>query len=369
MLVVGRGVFGLGAAESLARLRHEVVVLGGPNPRGSSEAASRIIRDDYPDGFHRRWASEAMGVWARWSEDAEHPLFHRTGLANLAASPWDDDPYLSVTFGEVDGAVRMDARDVDAAFPFLHPGRFPSGYRNPRAGWVAASDAVRHMELRCSNAGVDFIGEDVAAVGDGWIGLTGDGLLRADQVVVAAGVWTPGLVPAAPLVVSGQPVVFFRPADPSPYTGIPVMALGLATTGFYCFPAGADGTVKVAHHGPGITHDPGMEHVPPMVVERFRRFLTGAVPSLAQAPVVSTRVCFYSDAPDGRFLIDRVPGMDRLVVASGGSGHGFKFAPVIGDVIAAVVTDTDHPRRSAFEWRAPAPIGDAARAGPLENPD
>jgi glycine/D-amino acid oxidase-like deaminating enzyme len=99
------------------------------------------------------------------------------------------------------------------------------------------------------------------------------------------------------------------------------------------------------------------------VVGAFRQFFRDFVPELASAAIDRTRVCFYCDAPGGRFLIDRVPGRGSLIVAAGGSGHGFKFAPVIGDLIAAVALDEEHPRRAFTAWRDPGRKGDAARAG------
>lgn len=366
--MIGRGVFGLAASLALAQRGHEVVTVGLRDPGASSEDTSRIIRDDYADDtFHRNWAAEAMEGWLRWNETAESQLFHPVGLANLSLSAMRADSFVGSSFGQGTDLERLDALSISDRLPFLTPGRFVDGYLNPAAGWADASETVRFLESECERGGVGIVPERVARVGDGWIGLADDGLLRADRIVVAAGAWTATLVPESGgiLTPAGQPVLYLRPADPTPFSGVPVWALDLETTGFYGFPATADGIVKVGHHGPGVTRRLEVRSVPERIIDEFRAFLRTAVPVLAGSRIDKTRVCFYSDAPGGTFVVDSVPGRNRVVVAAGGSGHGFKFAPVIGEVVAAVVLGEDHVRRGPLAWRDPGTTGDAARAGGL----
>lgn len=365
VIVVGRGVFGLSASLGLARAGHEAVVVGLRDPAASSEDISRIIRNDYPDLFHREWATEALTGWEQWDPDGRRGLFYRTGLANLSVSPTPVEGFVGASQAGIPDAVALDAVRISDRLPFLTPGWFAGGYLNPASGWADASATLRFLERRCQLAGVGIVPERAARVGDGWVGLADDGLLRADRVVVAAGAWTTELVPQAPLQVTGQPVLYLRPTRPERFAEVPVWALDLPHTGFYGFPATAEGVVKVGHHGAGVTRRLQVRTLGDSTVARFRSFFREAIPELAGARIERTRVCFYCDAPGGRFLIDRVPGHERLVVAAGGSGHGFKFAPVIGDLIAAVVTESDHPRRAETAWRDPAPGSDAARSGPL----
>lgn len=364
-LVIGRGVFGLASALALARLGHQVVVVGPRDPGAASEDRSRIIRNDYAaDEFHRAWAEEAIEGWRQWNAAAGRPLFHRVGLANLTQAPMEERPFAGGSFAHLAGASRLDAAAISDAFAFLTPGRFVDGYLNPAAGWADASEALRFLERSCEDAGVGIVPEPVARIGDGWIGLMDDGLLRADRIVVATGAWTPGLVAETDglLVPAGQPVLYLQPQQPERFAGGPVWALDLEANGFYGFPVSPDGIVKVGHHGPGITRRIEVRAVPERVIEEFKTFFRGTAPELARARVAKTRVCFYCEAPHGRFLIDQVPGRKRLVVAAGGSGHGFKFAPVVGEVVAAVVLGQDHARRAAVAWREPGPAGDAARS-------
>jgi sarcosine oxidase / L-pipecolate oxidase len=365
VLVIGRGVFGLAAALSIRRSGHHVVVVGTRDPHAASEDTSRIIRNDYAgDVFHTTWADEAIEGWHRWNVEAPVPLFANVGLANLTLEPMSPTSFAGASYHSLPNRPRLDPVGITELLGFLTPGRFVDGYRNDAAGWANASETVRYMERMCEIADVGIVAERAAQIGDGWVGLTDDGLLRADRVVVAAGAWTPTLVPetAELLIPAAQPVLYLRPTDPAPFTDVPVWALDLARSGFYGFPASADGIVKVGHHGPGITRRLGATSVPESVIGRFRDFFRESVPALAGARIERSRLCFYCDAPDARFVVDAVPGRRRVFVAAGGSGHGFKFAPVLGELIAAVVNDVDHPRRSQTAWRSPGRTGDVARS-------
>jgi glycine/D-amino acid oxidase-like deaminating enzyme len=133
----------------------------------------------------------------------------------------------------------------------------------------------------------------------------------------------------------------------------PVFTADVGRTGWYGFPAKTDGTIKIANHGPGRRIDPSGERVVQADSEvKFRRFFADTFPDLAPAPKIYERVCFYCDTFDGDFWIDRDPQHEGLVVASGGSGHAFKFAPVIGPLIADVVEGLN-PAAARTAWRDP----------------
>ena len=99
----------------------------------------------------------------------------------------------------------------------------------------------------------------------------------------------------------------------------------------------------------------------------FRDFLRRSLPDLADAPIRASRLCMYCDAFDGDLWIDRHPDRPGVVVAAGGSGHGFKFAPLLGDFIADAVRGGDDPRRNRWRWR---PFGvSASEAARYIGPD
>ena len=126
----------------------------------------------------------------------------------------------------------------------------------------------------------------------------------------------------------------------------------IARTGYYGFPLHRDGVVKIGHHGPGVPVDPD---APRSVSDRqladLRAFLADTFPALLDAELVYTRLCLYADSQDGDFWIARNPDRPGLTVASGDSGHGFKFAPVLGDLIADALEAKPNPVLERFRWR------------------
>ena len=152
----------------------------------------------------------------------------------------------------------------------------------------------------------------------------------------------------------GQPIFYFKPPDPEPFQAhiFPPWGADIPRTGWYGFPADQDGIVKVANHGLGRPMGPGdSRDLMPSDVAKCREFLRESLPTLADAPLDHGRLCLYCDTWDGNFWISRDPSREGLVVAAGGSGHGFKFAPVMGGVIADAVEGIDTPYTRRFAWR------------------
>jgi glycine/D-amino acid oxidase-like deaminating enzyme len=187
---------------------------------------------------------------------------------------------------------------------------------------------------------------------------------------VCAGAWTPLLIPelAGALRATGQPVFHLRPADPAPFAAerFPVFGADISRTGYYGFPVNRDGLVKIANHGTGLDLAPtAPRHTTATQEASLRDFLADAFPALAHAPIVARRLCVYGDTRDAHFWIARHPQRPSLTVAAGGSGHGFKFAPVLGPLIADAVLGQPNPLAAKFRWRTdldPGFRGDAARS-------
>ena len=189
--------------------------------------------------------------------------------------------------------------------------------------------------------------------------------LPADAVVMAVGAWTPYVLPFTHdfFRASGQPVFHLKPAQPELFAAerFPIFGADISATGFYGFPLNRNGVVKIANHGLGREMSPDS---PERVVtkeeeNRMRRFLADSFPSLADAPVVFTRVCFYCDTKDGDFWIAPDPDRTGLTIAAGDCGHGFKFAPVLGGIIADAVEGKVNPK---FRWRPEVKPGVAKEA-------
>jgi glycine/D-amino acid oxidase-like deaminating enzyme len=240
---------------------------------------------------------------------------------------------------------------------------YPDGYLNPQGGWSPSGRVVAALAARARSAGVKIIegatftelimkSAQVAGV------RCSDGSEHyADIVIVCAGSWTSVLLPWLQDVIwpTAQPVMHFKVPEVAKYQPplFPVWTADVGKTGWYGFPAQNDGTLKLANHGPGWAMDPRAERVMPADVEpRFRKFLSESLPGLANAPKLFERLCFYSDTFDGNFWIDRDPERRGLVVSAGGSGHAFKFTPLIGRVTADIVEGKPNKYAHRFKWRS-----------------
>jgi glycine/D-amino acid oxidase-like deaminating enzyme len=158
-----------------------------------------------------------------------------------------------------------------------------------------------------------------------------------------------------------------RPADPALFAAarFPVFGADISRTGYYGFPATRDGIVKIANHGTGIDLAPDATRAVTAAQEAaLREFLAATFPALADAPIVYRRLCVYGDTRDGHFWIARHPTRPNLTIAAGGSGHGFKFAPVLGELIADAALGRPNRLAAKFRWRDLSGDlrGDAARS-------
>ena len=114
-----------------------------------------------------------------------------------------------------------------------------------------------------------------------------------------------------------------------------------------------DGTLKVANHGVGWKRDPrGPRDISPEAEPRFRQFLHESLPSLSHSPKINERLCFYCDTFDGDFWIDKDPQRPGLLVSAGGSGHAFKFTPLLGRITVDVLEGMPNDYAQRFKWRS-----------------
>lgn len=384
VVVVGGGAFGAISALELANRGHRVTLLDrrpGPHPDASSTDISKMIRMDYgPDVFYHELAEAALARWEAWNRAWPRPLYHQEGFLVLAGGPMEPGgfEYESHRVLRARGydPQRVDRTRLEARWPAWNAERYPDGYLSPRGGWAESGAVVQRLLLEGAQRGVrltegHFVGlSETGSRVDGVRIATnaGDALtLPADRVVVATGAWTPVLLPwlSDVLVPVAQPVVHFGVSDPRPWQspGFLPFAADIAGSGWYGFPALDDGRLKLGHHADGRIVDPDDRgDVSETEIERARDFMAESLPELAAAPVVGTRVCLYCDSFDGDLWIDEDPAREGLVVVAGGSGHGFKFTPMLGTLVADVLERRPNPWRKRFAWRTlGTPRHEAAR--------
>jgi glycine/D-amino acid oxidase-like deaminating enzyme len=385
VVVAGAGVFGASAALELARRGYAVDLLDPgplPHPLAASTDISKVIRLDYgPDEDYLIAMEIALERWRRWNADWPEPLFHETGVAFLTTRPmepggFEHDSYrlLQAHGHELE---RLDPTLIRQRFPAWNAERYGDGYYNRAGGYAESGKVVAQLLRLAQAAGValhegqtfERLLESGSRVGGV---LTQAGArFEADHVVLALGSWTPHKLPwTAPLFRSpGMPVFHLRPADPELFRAerFPPFCADITNTGYYGFPLHPEaGIVKVANHGDGRQMAPESKEraVTQRETDQLRAFLADTFPTLADAEIVYTRVCLYCDTWDGHFWIAPDPDRPGLVMATGGSGHGFKFAPLLGEWIADALEGRANPHLPKFRWRPetrPARMEEAAR--------
>lgn len=384
--IAGAGVFGLSAAIELRRRGYGVTVVDPgpvPHPLAASNDISRMVRMDYADDrLYSDLAAEAMDGWREWNLRREtgrgpRPLYHEAGFLVLTSRPMEVGSVERRSYDLLTAAgwplERLDAAAIARRFPMWDAGHYTDGYFNPYGGWAEAGETVSFMLDEAAAAGVEirtgFRVDAVVTEAGRAVGLraAGGAEVRADGVVVAAGVWTPRLLPEMAGMMSpvAQTLVYLRPGRPDRFRPphFPPWGADIPRTGWYGFPANAEGVVKLANHGPGRPVDADApREAAPEVVDACRQFLAGSLPELADAPLSGSRACFYNDTWDANFYIAAHPEIEALTVATGGSGHAFKFAPALGRVTADVVEARPNPYAPRFAWRPRgAAAGEATR--------
>jgi glycine/D-amino acid oxidase-like deaminating enzyme len=371
IIIIGSGIFGVTSALELRARGWDVTLIDAgevPEPTAASTDISKVVRADYGDDLlYVEMAEAAMRGWDDWNARWPAPLYHEDGFLLLSSGEMRPGSfeYDSWTLLARRGhpVERLDGRARGVRFPAWSPERYPDGYLNRRAGWAESGNVVRTLVRDARAAGITLVErtriERFIERGSRIEGVSTSGQreFRADIVLVAAGAWTPALLPHLSNVMwtTGQPVVHIRVDDPVRWQPphFPVWAADIARTGWYGFPALPDGTLKIGHHAVGRRVDPhGPRTILPSEAALVREFLAASLPPLAGAPIVASRVCLYCDTFDGNFWIDHDPDRPGLVVAAGDSGHGFKFAPIFGSIVADVVERKPNAWADRFARRA-----------------
>jgi glycine/D-amino acid oxidase-like deaminating enzyme len=370
VVVAGGGIFGVTAALALRTRGHDVTLVDPgplPHPLAESTDISKVVRADYgADEDYTALGEAALAGWRRWNAEWPTPLYRDTGVMFLSRAPMEPGGFEHESFALLTRRgfplERLDADAIAARFPAYRRGEYVDGYLNLNGGWAASGAVVAQLAREAERAGVVIRTGRVERIGDArdaYVvapGGTGE-RVSADLVVVCAGSWVPLLVPElAPCLRSvGQPVFHLRPKAPSLFEAVrfPVFGADISRTGYYGFPL-HEGVVKIANHGTGVPLAPGDEAGRVVTAEHeaeLRAMLERSFPALVDAPIVFRRLCVYCDTVDEHFWIARSPERPHVAVATGGSGHAFKFAPVLGDLIATLVLGEPHPLAHKFRWR------------------
>ena len=361
-IVVGLGAMGAATAAALGRRGRRVLGVEQfplPHARGSSQGGTRIIREAYFE--HPLYVPLVQRAYAAWQAlEAETGARLLVPTGGLTIGP----PEGRLVTGALDSARRHGlAHEVLPAAEVMrrHPAvRIPAGavaVAEPRAGVLFAARAIaacldvarRHgAELR---TGVSVEGWDAGT--DGVRVRIGGETIAAARLVLAAGPWLPALVPelAPHLSIERNAVHWFKARDvatPGP-DRLPVLVIEdapdhllYALPSMRAFGPDLEDGVKFARHHSGVTGTAdSLDRMPSAEdVAAIQPDVRHYLPEIDPVPAQSA-VCCYTNTTDGHFILDRHPAHDRVVVVSACSGHGFKFASVLGDIAADMVDDVN----------------------------
>jgi glycine/D-amino acid oxidase-like deaminating enzyme len=365
--VIGAGVFGLASAIELRARGHVVTLFDQgtvPHEAASSTDVSKGIRRTWYAGDNETYVElveRAAEQWTRWEERSGTTFYHQVGGAYILDGMETGSPmHASVDFLRSRGAdiSVLAAPEARARFPQFRLADHELCVIDPWTGYIESARAVSFMCRLAGEEGVVVREESPVAgveerAGRVDIALDGGGRAGFDRAVVAVGVWIGRLLPeiGRHVRVTHQEMLLIEPADPGQFAAgaMPVWSVEPEREGWYGFPVLRGGYAKVAIDPPGDTVDPDLDRSgTPEFRERALAFLERRIPDLARGRIVGGRSCLYAATPDDHFIVDWAPGSSRVLVAGGGSGHGFKFGGGIGPVVADAVEDAHNPLGDRF---------------------
>jgi glycine/D-amino acid oxidase-like deaminating enzyme len=359
VVVVGAGAFGGWTAWWLARRGARVTLVdawGPGNLRASSGGETRVIRGSYGDrAIYTKMAARALRLWQDREREWGTPLYTRTGALWMFGK---DDSFAQASMPVMaDAGFSAERPSVDAArkrWPQISFEGISSILFEPEAGYLLARRSCAEVLERARGLGAEYriasVRPPAPAKPLQGVALEGGGSIAGDAFVFACGPWLGRLFPEAigdRIRATRQETFYFgTPAGDARFDepSLPVW-VDYRERLIYGVPGNAFRGFKVADDTPGPAFDPthGDRHASTAAIEDARAFLRVRFPALAAGPLLGAEVCQYELTPDSHFIVDRHPAAENVWIAGGGSGHGFKMGPAIGETIADLVLTNGAP--------------------------
>jgi sarcosine oxidase len=354
VIVVGVGAMGSAACHQLARRGSRVLGLERfdiPHAMGSSHGVNRIIRlAYYEDPSYVPLLRRAYELWRELERGFGEQLLHITG--SIDASPRENWVFA--------GSLRsceehdlpheiLDHRQLTARFPAYH---LPEGHFalfQPDGGFLLSERCIVANVQAAQEAGAEIHAREKVL---GW-DLTASGVqvetdrntYEAERIVLSSGAWMSDLLPALKrlMIPERQVLAWFQPIAPKLFAPrqFPVFNMEVDEGRYYGFPVYGIPGVKIGkyHHFHEIVDPDDMNREPTAEDEAVLRAYASRYFPASDGPVMALKSCIFTNTPDEHFIIDTLPGEPRVIVASPCSGHGFKFASVIGEILADLAID------------------------------
>ncbi len=347
--VIGAGVFGAWTALHLGRRGRRVLLAdayGPGNARASSAGESRIIRMGYgTDELYTRWALRSLAQWKEFFAGARQALFHKTGVLWLAGKEDARVRQSAETLRRCGVVVEELSRpELERRYPQIGLEGITKGLLEPHSGVLMARRAVAAVVEDAVNRGVEYrVAHIVEPHGAGAIGAvkaSSGERIEAATFVFACGAWLGKIFPdvlGSRVFPSRQEVFFFGvPAGDARFAPPALPTWLFQEDEIYGMPdlEGRGLKIAVDRHGERVDPDTQSRLASAEGAEEARHFVAQRFPGLRGAPIVETRVCQYENTWNGDFLIDRHPEMENVWFVGGGSGHGFKHGPAVGEYVA-----------------------------------
>ena len=347
--VVGAGVFGAWIAYHLRKSGRSVALLdqyGPANSRASSGDESRILRMGYgSQEIYTRWALRSRELWIDLFDAVERPeLFQRTG-ALWTPAPGDVRATETRAIFKKCGVDYEDVsmEELGYRFPQFMFTSQREGIFEIFAGVLLARKAVAQVVHAAVRDGAEYFRQAVSAPEGGRVRTSSGGAIEAGLFVYACGPWLPRIFPdllGGRIRATRQEVFYFGTPPGDNRFAAPLMPAWIDFGDERCpyvLPEVENRGFKMAfdRHGPDFDPDTGDRMA--TGIDDARAFLRDRFPALGQAPLVESRVCQYENTSNGDFLIDRHPDFDNVWLAGGGSGHGFKHGPAVGEYLTKLI--------------------------------
>ena len=354
VVVVGAGVFGAWIAYRLRKAGRRVALLdayGPGNARASSGGQTRVIRMGYGDQeIYTRWSMRSLELWKSLFGKAGRAFFQPAGVLWMARG---QDPLTTKTLATLQRLgvphERLERSELERRWPQIDFGPITWAIYEPRSGFLMAFHAVQAVVQFAMVEGVDYLQEAVIPVpGKGRLDsvATSSGKnVAAGTFVFACGPWLPKVFPdllGERIFPTRQEVFYFgAPPGDGRFRSSEMPVWVDFAEEIYGIPDFKGRGFKVApdRHGPDFDPDTGSRVITPETLATVREFVGRRFPGLKDAPLIASEVCQYENTSNGDFLIDRHPERDNVWLVGGGSGHGYKHGPAVGEYVAARILE------------------------------